>query len=110
MLKDKRQILIDMYTPTFKPQSYVPRNMNLEKLKKKNYMSQRDNQNEEEEEEEDEDEKKKRKKRKKHRKKNENSDEENEDDDEDEDTFKILRGENHCGIERNIVTGMPKLD
>ena len=85
MLKDKRQILIDMYTPTFKPQSYVPRNMNLEKLKKKNYMSQRDNQNEEEEEEEDEDEKKKRKKRKKHRKKNENSDEENEDDDEDED-------------------------
>ena len=85
MLKGKRQILIDMYTPTFKPQSYVPRNMNLEKLKKKTYMSQRDNQNEEEEEEEDdENEKKKRKRRKKHRKKNEDSDEENEDD-EDED-------------------------
>ena len=28
----------------------------------------------------------------------------------DKGTFKILRGENHCGIERNIVTGMPKLD
>ena len=25
-------------------------------------------------------------------------------------TFKILRGENHCKIEANIVTGMPKLD
>ena len=24
--------------------------------------------------------------------------------------FKILRGENHCGVEANIVTGMPKLD
>ena len=28
----------------------------------------------------------------------------------DKGTFKILRGENHCGIENNIVTGMPKLD
>ena len=25
-------------------------------------------------------------------------------------TFKILRGEDHCGIEKSIVTGMPKLD
>jgi cathepsin B len=24
--------------------------------------------------------------------------------------FKILRGVNHCGVEGNIVTGMPKLD
>ena len=86
MLKGKRQILIDMYTPTFKPQSYVPRNMNLEKLKKRTYMSQKDNQNEEEEEEEDdENEKKKRKKKKKHRKKKDGSDEENEEDDEDAD-------------------------
>ena len=28
----------------------------------------------------------------------------------DKGTFKILRGVNHCGIEGNIVTGMPKLD
>ena len=28
----------------------------------------------------------------------------------DKGTFKILRGENHCGVENNIVTGMPKLD
>ena len=28
----------------------------------------------------------------------------------DKGTFKILRGENHCRIEYNIVTGMPKLD
>ena len=28
----------------------------------------------------------------------------------DKGTFKILRGENHCNIEKNIVTGMPKLD
>ena len=28
----------------------------------------------------------------------------------DKGTFKILRGENHCSIEGNIVTGMPKLD
>ena len=25
-------------------------------------------------------------------------------------TFKILRGDDHCGIEKSIVTGMPKLD
>ena len=25
-------------------------------------------------------------------------------------TFKIIRGEDHCGIEKSIVTGMPKLD
>ena len=28
----------------------------------------------------------------------------------DKGTFKILRGENHCRVEYNIVTGMPKLD
>ena len=28
----------------------------------------------------------------------------------DKGTFKILRGENHCNVENNIVTGMPKLD
>ena len=78
ILKGKKKILIEMYTPTFKPQSYVPRNINLEKLKKKNYMSQRENQigeNEEEEEEEEEEDDRRHRKRKKH-KKYQNSDEE----------------------------------
>ena len=51
ILKEKKKILIDMYTPSFQPRSYVPRNMNLDKIKKKgNYMGTKDNQNEEEEE------------------------------------------------------------
>ena len=58
ILKEKKRILIEMYTPSFQPRSYVPRNMNLEKLKKKNYLSQRENQYEEEEEEEEEEGKK----------------------------------------------------
>ena len=78
VLKEKKQILTDMYTPSFKPRSYVPRNMNLENLKRKTYLPQN-----EIEEGEESDEKKKRKKRKKHKKKSD-SDEEDEDDDEDE--------------------------
>jgi len=88
ILKEKKKILIDMYTPSFKPQSYVPRNMNLEKLKKKNYMSQRENQFEEEEEEDEEDDNRRSRRKKKHRRRkdsdDEDEDEENEDD-EDED-------------------------
>ncbi len=82
VLKEKKQILTDMYTPSFKPRSYVPRNMNLDSLKKKNYLSQ--NEVEEGEEEDEDNEKKKRKKRKKHKKKSDDSDEEDEDEDEDE--------------------------
>jgi len=78
VLKEKKQILTDMYTPSFKPRSYVPRNMNLENLKRKTYLPQN-----EIEEGEESDEKKKRKRRKKHKKKSD-SDEEDEDDDEDE--------------------------
>ena len=82
VLKEKKQILTDMYTPSFKPRSYVPRNMNLEHLKRKNYMSQ--NEVEEGEEEDEENERKKRKRRKKHKKRNEDSDEEDEDEDEED--------------------------
>ena len=84
ILKEKKKILIDMYTPSFQPRSYVPRNMNLEKIKKKgNYMATKDNQNEEEEEDEDDD--KKKKKKEKSKKKKEDSDEENEDEENEED-------------------------
>ena len=76
VLKEKKQILTDMYTPSFKPRSYVPRNMNLEHLKKKTYLP-------EGEEEDEDNEKKKRKRKKKHKKKSD-SDEEDEDEDEDE--------------------------
>ena len=77
-----------MYTPSFQPRSYVPRNMNLEKIKKKgNYMGTKDNQNEEEEEE-DEDDDKKKKKKNKNKKKKEDSDEENEDEENEEDEEK----------------------
>ena len=82
VLKEKKQILTDMYTPSFKPRSYVPRNMNLENLKKKNYMSQ--NEVEEGEEEDEDNEKKKRKRRKKHKKRSDDSDEEDEDEDEED--------------------------
>ena len=51
LLKGKKQILEDMYTPSFKPMSYVPPNMNLDYLKKRNYIS--DNQILEEDEEKD---------------------------------------------------------
>ena len=78
VLKEKKQILTDMYTPSFKPRSYVPRNMNLENLKRKTYLPQN------EIEEEEENGKKKRKRRKKHKKKSDDSDEEDEDEDEDE--------------------------
>ena len=58
ILKEKKKILIDMYTPSFQPRSYVPRNMNLAKIKKKgNYMATKDNQNEEEEEEDEQEQK-----------------------------------------------------
>ena len=79
VLKEKKQILTDMYTPSFKPRSYVPRNMNLENIKRKTYLPQ----NEVEEEEDEDNERKKRKRRKKHKKKSD-SDEEDEDEDEDE--------------------------
>ena len=69
ILKEKKKILIDMYTPSFQPRSYVPRNMNLDKFKKKNYLASKENQPEEEEEEEEEEDKEKRKK-KKHKKRN----------------------------------------
>ena len=85
ILKEKKRILIEMYTPSFKPRSYVPRNMNLENLKKKNYMSQRENQIEEEEKEEDEEEDKKRRRRKTKSKRKEDSDEEDDENEEDED-------------------------
>ena len=77
VLKEKKQILTDMYTPSFKPRSYVPRNMNLENLKRKTYLPQN-------EIEEEGNEKKKKKRRKKHKKKKEDSDEEDEDEDSDE--------------------------
>ena len=79
LLKGKKQILEDMYTPSFKPMSYVPPNMNLDYLKKRNYIS--DNQILEEDEEKDN---RKHRKRKKKHKKSDESDEENEDDEEDE--------------------------
>jgi hypothetical protein len=84
ILKEKKRILIQMYTPTFQPQSYVPRNMKLENLKKKNYMSKRENQIEEEEDDEEE-ENYKRSRRRTKTKRNEDSDEENEEDENEED-------------------------
>ena len=83
ILKEKKKILIDMYTPSFQPRSYVPRNMNLDKFKKKNYLASKENQPEEEEEEEEDEDNEKRKK-KKHKKRNEDSDEENEDEENEE--------------------------
>ena len=82
ILKEKKKILIKLYTPSFQPKSYVPRNMNLNKFKKNNYMSARERpyDDEEEEEEEEEDNRKLRKKRRKRR--NEDSDDEEEDEDE----------------------------
>ena len=72
-----------MYTPSFQPRSYVPRNMNLEKIKKKgNYMDTKDNKEEEEDEEDDD---KKKKKNKKNKKKKEDLDEEGEDEQNEED-------------------------
>ena len=84
ILKEKKRILIEMYTPTFQPKSYVPRNMKLENLKKKNYMSKRENQIEEEEDDEEE-ENYKRSRRRTKNKRNEDSDEENEDDENEDD-------------------------
>jgi len=83
VLKEKKQILTDMYTPSFKPRSYVPRNMNLENIKRKTYLPQ--DEVEEGEEEDEDNERKKKKRRKKHKKKKEDSDEEDEDEDEDSD-------------------------
>ena len=84
VLKEKKQILTDMYTPSFKPRSYVPRNMNLENLKKKTaYMPQ--NEVEEGEEEDEDNERKKRKRRKKHKKKSDSDEEDEDEDEEDED-------------------------
>ena len=84
VLKEKKQILTDMYTPSFKPRSYVPRNMNLENLKKKTaYLPQ--NEVEEGEEEDEDNERKKRKRRKKHKKKSDSDEEDEDEDEEDED-------------------------
>ena len=81
VLKEKKQILTDMYTPSFKPTPYMPRNMNLENLKRSNYISQYDNELDEEEENA----KKHKKRRKKHKKKEESNEENEDEDDEDED-------------------------
>ena len=70
-----------MYTPSFKPTPYMPRNMNLENLKRSNYISQYDNELDEEEENA----KKHKKRRKKHKKKEESNEENEDEDDEDED-------------------------
>ena len=77
MLKGKKQILIETYTPTFQPASYVPRNMNLDKLKKRNIAGFKEG---EEDENDDNDEKKHKGKKKK----NKESDEEDEEDEEEE--------------------------
>ena len=77
MLKGKKQILIETYTPTFQPASYVPRNMNLDKLKKRNIAGFKEG---EEDESGDDDEKKHKGKKKK----NKESDEEDEEEDEEE--------------------------
>ena len=82
ILKGKKQILIDMYTPSFKPLSYVPKNMNLENLKRKNYIS--DDQLLEDEEEENRKKRKRRKKHKKHDESNEENEDEEDEDEEDE--------------------------
>ena len=114
LLKGKRQILIDMYTPTFQPRNYVPRNMDLDKLKKRN-----NNEKEEEEEEEEDEDEKKHKKHKKHKKKEkkkkdsedededeeeeDEQDEENEEDEEDEDEDEEVKNNDGFDFKQNTM-------
>ena len=77
-----------MYTPSFQPKKYAPRNMDLNKFRKNNYMAARENQydeEDEEEEEEDDDDDDRKNKRKKRKRKNKDSDEEDEDESNEED-------------------------
>ena len=89
MSKEKRKILKDMLTPSFKPFNYAPRNINPKtSINKKG--SQNQFEEEEEEDEEEDDRRSRKKKTKKYKKEEDDSEEEesgeDEEDEEDEDS------------------------